>query len=47
LAPACVGESEFQACPGFDLAQDFQRRRHHFRADAVAAKHGDMACIVG
>jgi hypothetical protein len=47
LAPACVGEAEFQACPGFDLAQDFQRRRHHFRADAVAAKHGDMACIVG
>ena len=41
-----IGEAEFEVRCRLDLAQDFQRRRHHFRADAIAAEHGDMEGVV-
>ena len=41
-----LGEAEFEIRRRLDLAQHFQRRRHHFGADAVAAEHGDMEGVV-
>ena len=41
-----IGEAEFQIGGRLDLAQDFERRRHHFGADAVAAEHGDVEGVV-
>ena len=41
-----IGEAEFEVRCRLDLAQDFQRRRHHFRADAIAAEHGDVEGVV-
>jgi len=42
-----LGKAKFQIRGLFDLAQDFKRRRHHFRADTVAGKHGDVERVVG
>ena len=42
-----VGEAEFKVRGRLDLAQDFQRRRHHFGTDAIAAEHGDVEGVVG
>jgi hypothetical protein len=42
------GELEFQPRRRrLDLAQHFQRRRHHLRSNAVAGKDGDVKRIVG
>jgi hypothetical protein len=41
-----LGEAKLQIRGLFDLAQNLERRRHHFRADAVARKHGDMERVV-
>ena len=42
-----VGEAELQVRRRLDLAQDLERRRHHFGADAIAGEHGDMESVVG
>jgi hypothetical protein len=41
-----VGEAEFQIRRRLDLSQDFERGRHHFRPDAIAAEHGDVECVI-
>ena len=41
-----VGEAKLQVRRRLDLAQDFERRRHHFRTDAIAAEHGDVERVV-
>jgi hypothetical protein len=42
-----IGEAKLQIRGRLDLAQHFKRRRHHFRADAIAAEHGDVERVVG
>jgi hypothetical protein len=42
-----LGEAKFQVRGLFDSAQDLKRRRHHFGADTVAGKHGDVERVVG
>ncbi len=41
-----IGEAEFEVRCRLDPAQDFQRWRHHFRTDAIAAEHGNVERVV-
>jgi len=42
-----VGEAKLQVRRRLNLAQNLKRRSHHFRADAVAGKHGDVERVIG
>ena len=41
------GEAEREIRLRLDLAQNFQGRRHHLGADAIAGEHGDVERVVG